>query len=209
MFKRELERILNTIPPHPKPKSHLEQYPTPSTLASTLLWLAEHHYGDVSGKLVLDLGAGTGRLGLGAALLGASQVILLDIDSDALRSAWSWAKDNEVDLHVDLLVGDVNSLPLRENLSFDTVLQNPPFGVHRRGYDLLFVRTALERAKVVYSIHKESASKYVIEVVNRLGFTAETLFKDRICIPWMFEWHRKKRHCFGVVVLRFTRVCIR
>jgi len=203
--KRELELALNTIPPHPRPRVELEQYATPSTLASTLLWIAEFHFGDISGKKVLDLGSGTGRLGIGAILLGASVATLLDIDPDSLEVAKKWSQDAGVYAFLDLVAADVNELPFRENFSFETVIQNPPFGVHRKGSDVAFLRSALLCARVVYSIHKETSLEYILSVVRRWGAQATVLHRDRICLPPMFEWHRNRVHCFRVAVIRIER----
>lgn len=202
MRKRELERLLNGVPPHPTPKVELEQYSTPSTLASTLLWICEQHYRDISGKRVLDLGAGTGRLGLGAALLGADYVVLLEIDEVALRVAGLMARRYDVDSRVDSIVADAEKAPFRTPRPFHTVVQNPPFGVHKRGRDVLFLEKALQLADRVYSIHKESGHKYIVERFTREGFDVTILYRDKVCIPPMFEWHRERRHCFPVVVLR-------
>ncbi|MEZ0345078.1 MAG: METTL5 family protein [Infirmifilum sp.] len=180
----------------------LEQYATPSALASTLLWLAEHHYQDIYSKRVVDLGAGTGRLGIGAALLGASQIMLVDVDTDALRVAWDSLKRMNLTERFDLIAADIQFIPIRDDFTFDTAIQNPPFGVHRRGYDFLFVEKALSLARVVYSIHKERSSDYIVRRVEELGFNAGIIYRERICIPHMFEWHRKPRHCFTVAVIR-------
>ncbi len=204
--KRELELLLNTIPAHPRPKVELEQYITPSTLASTLLWIAEFHFGDLSGKRVLDLGAGTGRLGLGAVLLGANVAILVDIDQDSLLVARDWAQEKGLYSRVDLVVADVRHLPFRGHPLFDTVLQNPPFGVHRRGTDTSFVRAALKFSNKVYSVHKESASQYILAFLEREGFRVEVIYRDKMCIPPMFYWHRKRMHCFTVVVVRAEKL---
>ena len=51
--KRHLEMKLQSIPTHPKPKVGLEQYTTPSVIASDLLWNASS-LGDVEGKDILS-----------------------------------------------------------------------------------------------------------------------------------------------------------
>ena len=59
----------------------------------------ESGFGDFEGKRVIDLGAGTGMLSIGAALLGASHVLALDIDPEALEVA-----QQNVDEYEDLPV---------------------------------------------------------------------------------------------------------
>lgn len=200
--KKELERLLNSIPTHPSPKVELEQYSTPSTAAATMLWMAEFHYHDISGKRVVDLGCGTGRLGLGAALLGAEYVVMLDIDEEPLRTAKIHSQRLMLGHVVDLVVCTIERLPMREGEVFHTALQNPPFGVHRRGIDIVFVKAAHRVAQVIYTMHKTSTEEYVRRVIQELGRRPQVLFRERFCIPYMFSFHRKRKHCFLVSVLR-------
>ena len=52
-----------------------------------MLYIAAYTHGDIVDKSVLDLGCGTGRLGLGAAFLGAKEVVGIDIDPVAIKTA--------------------------------------------------------------------------------------------------------------------------
>uniref|UniRef100_A0A7C1T1S8 Methyltransferase domain-containing protein n=1 Tax=Thermofilum pendens TaxID=2269 RepID=A0A7C1T1S8_THEPE len=200
--KKELEKLLNSIPAHPSPKVELEQYSTPSTAAATVLWIAEFHYHDISGKRIIDLGCGTGRLGLGAALLGADYVVMVDVDDEALRIARLCSHKLKLDGRVDLVACAVEKLPVREGGAFDTVLQNPPFGVHKRGMDIVFVKAAHRIARVIYTLHKASTEEYVRKILRELGREPLVLSRERFCIPYMFEFHRKRRHCFLVSLIR-------
>ena len=85
-----------------KPKVALEQYPTSPEIAAHMLISAKEH-GDVEDAAVADLGCGGGILGIGAAILGASHVLAVDIDPDAL----SVAAENvaEFEVPVDLVDG--------------------------------------------------------------------------------------------------------
>jgi putative methylase len=67
--KRDLERALSQIETHPTPKAYLEQYTTPSNVAAETLYLAAYVHDDIIDKTVIELGCGTGRLAIGAALL--------------------------------------------------------------------------------------------------------------------------------------------
>ena len=107
----------------PEAKIIYEQYPTSPHIASQMLYLAESTFEDIEGKNVLDLGCGTGILSLGASFLGASSVVGVDIDKDALEVARDNAEENA---DVDFILGNVTNLGLKQN-SFDVVLMNPPF----------------------------------------------------------------------------------
>ena len=75
-------KILQNTPDFDKPITELEQYATPVDIVAEMIKLA-YSQGDLSGNVV-DLGCGTGRLAIGAALLGA-EVTGYEIDDDALE----------------------------------------------------------------------------------------------------------------------------
>lgn len=204
MKRKLLEQLLNRIPPHPHPRVELEQYTTPTTVAATLLWIAEFHHGDLADKKVLDLGCGTGRLGIGAALLGAEYVVMVDVDELSLNIVKEAARKFRVDARIDLLNADAAHLPFRRERVFSTVVQNPPFGVHRRGLDLVFLNAACTHSSAVYSLHKRSSEEFIINKLRELGFSGEVIFRESICIPPMFFFHRKRKHCFEVSAIRGT-----
>ena len=63
--KHDLAIRLQTVESHPRPNVALEQYAVPADLAAEILFRACYEFGDIEGKLVIDLGTGTGRLSLG------------------------------------------------------------------------------------------------------------------------------------------------
>jgi len=69
--------------------------------------------GDLKGKEVLDVGAGTGRLSLGLAVAGA-EVVALDVSEEMLKIL------KQKNAHIKTVVGDAESLPFADNV-FDIV----------------------------------------------------------------------------------------
>ena len=62
----------------------------------------------VTGRRVLDLGAGSGLVGIAAAKAGAAHVLAVDVDADAVAAAGLNARANDVALEIlcaDLLDG--------------------------------------------------------------------------------------------------------
>ena len=108
MRRKRLERLLGSVEAHPAPKSYLEQYMIPESLAVKILTLAAYTFNDIEGKVVYDLGCGTGRLAIGAALLGARQVVGVDIDPIAIRVAKRSVSKLNLAETVDLFVGRFN-----------------------------------------------------------------------------------------------------
>lgn len=73
-----------------------------------MAYTAEFEFGDIDGRAVLDLGCGTGMLGIAAGILGAGTVVGLDVDAGALAAAAKNASDMDVDM--DLVCCDVSQV---------------------------------------------------------------------------------------------------
>ena len=213
--KIDLERFLSQIEPHPSPKVNLEQYTVSEAVAARMLYLAAYTNGDIIGKIVLDLGCGTGRLALAASYLGAELVVGVDIDKTAVRTAAKSAKRAESESNVQWIIGDVNAI----TGSFDTVLQNPPFGVQKRAADRKFLVKALEVGNVVYSLHNHPRTDkplikrlkanpesllrvvpapFIERFVERHKGVVKAVYAMLMTIPRMFDFHTKMKHDFVV-----------
>ncbi|XP_031272203.1 methyltransferase-like protein 5 isoform X3 [Pistacia vera] len=151
---KQLESLLGGLEQFSNPKVELEQYPTGPHIAARMLYTAENSFGDVTDKLVADFGCGCGTLGAAAALLGAEQVIAIDIDSQSLEIASVNAEDLELD--INFIQCNIMNLEWRGQ-TVDTVVMNPPFGTRKKGADMDFLCVALKVASgAVYSLHKTS-----------------------------------------------------
>lgn len=213
--KLDLEKLLSQVKPHPTPSPDLEQYTIPSDAAATMLYIAAYHYGDIVGKSVLDLGCGTGRLALGAAFLGARRVVGVDLDRVAVRIAADNAVRTGLKRKVQWVATDIDAVCGQ----FDTVLQNPPYGVQVRGADRRFLEKALTVGKVAYSLHKGASegkityeklgkkisgivsavsSPFVEKFVEEQGGEVRAVYAMNMTIPHMFSFHTKKKHNFVV-----------
>jgi putative methylase len=197
--KRDLEIALQSVVPHPNPKVLLEQYTIPSDLAAHILFYACYTYGDIRGKSVIDLGTGSGRLALGAVMLGAKSVVGVDIDPESLQSAL--ANSRRLGLEVDWVISDITSLQGR----FDTVLMNPPFGTKNRHNDVRFLRVALDLGKIIYSIHKSTTMSFISRWLKEKNARSESIIKTEMPIGHQFVFHRKKRYFVEVEAIRIRR----
>lgn len=196
-----MEIILQKLDSHPDPSPDLEQYMTPGDVAASLLHLAYSH-GSVEGKKVYDLGCGTGRLAIGAALLGADEVVGVDIDEEALKVARRNAVKAEVE--VEWKQADVRELEVQEA---DAVIQNPPFGVQKRGADIEFLKKAIQLGEEVYSIHKGVPKNrdFISQRVKELGGNITNRVEKEFHIPAEFKFHRRDVYRFKVDIYRITR----
>lgn len=75
---------------------------THATTFLCLAWLAQHSK-DIPLSRVIDYGCGSGILGIGAALLGASEVLGTDIDGQALLATQMNAEKNQVEHKITLV----------------------------------------------------------------------------------------------------------
>ncbi len=213
--KIEIEKFLSKIAPHPHPKANLEQYTTTETIVANILYLVAYSNADIPGKTVLDLGCGTGRFALGASYLGARQVVGIDVDKTAIKIAYKSANRLNLEKNINWIMGDVSVVCGH----FDTVLQNPPFGIQNRHADRKFLKKALEVGKNIYSIH--SHPSFDKNLIKQFGKNSETLirvspspflkkyvedYNGHICavysmlmtIPRMFNFHRKPQYSFVI-----------
>jgi putative methylase len=212
--KLDLELFLAKITPQPTPQAQLEQYTISEAIAANMLYIAAYTNGDIVGKTVLDLGCGTGRLALGAAYLGAESVVGVDIDRLAIKTARENARKAELVNCVQWALADISAITGR----FNTVLQNPPFGVQTRQADRAFLVKALEVGDAVYSLHNHpevdtrlirrlKASQGFLQVqpspflerfVAKHGGVVTAVYAMLMTIPRMFDFHTKLKHEFVI-----------
>jgi putative methylase len=188
----DLERALLQVEPHSSPKAYLEQYVIPTDVAAEMLFIAAYVNDDIIEKTVADLGCGTGRLAIGAVFLGAKETLGVDIDKEAVKVAKKSAEKLGVNKETCWVIGDIDVLRGR----FDTVLQNPPFGVQKRSADRSFLLKALELAPRVYSLHKggESNRAFIKRFIEGHGGKVTGIFPMKLNIPKLFKFHTKRKH---------------
>lgn len=198
MKKKALDMALSQIPAHTSPKPQLEQYITPVNIASDVLFLA-HSLGDIEDKSVIDLGCGTGIFAIGAKLLGARNVIGIDVDDQAIQIARNTAKKLEID--VDFHVCEINDF----KKDCDTVLQNPPFGAQKRHADRPFITKALDISNVVYSLHLTKTQRFIEKEAQRLNAMVTHTQNYKFEIKHTFDFHTNEKKFFDVMIFRIER----
>ncbi len=186
--KQSLAVALSRLKHFESAKMALEQYPTESDLAADLLWDAAMR-GRIEGRRILDLGAGTGILAIGAALLGASEVVAVEKDEDAIAVFRENLELYEGVERLRIVEADVASF--REPA--DLVVMNPPFGTKERHADRLFLSAAVRLAPIIYTIHKSSTEKFVRAFADDEGF-AVTMAQQRSFPLKRSMPHHEKQH---------------
>ena len=203
MRKKDLEIILQKLPPHPAPMVKLEQYITPATIAADIMFNA-YTDEDIMDNTILDLGCGTGTFAIAAKLLGAREVIGVDVDGTALAIAVGYAK--ALSLEIDFIEQNVAELTKAQlpTDTIDTVIQNPPFGAQKsaRGADRAFLEKAHAFGKTIYSLHLSKTEEFVELLTNKLG--GEIIWKKQYKFPivHMFNFHTKKSVDYEVTLFK-------
>lgn len=198
LSKRQLEAQLSKLKILEKPNLKLEQYPVSSAVASELLHMASFEHSDLD-RRVIDLGTGTGRLAIGASLMGADETVGVDVDEHSLSIARKNAE--RVDAQVEWIHSDIEKV----NVKFDAVIMNPPYGTRIPHADIRFLEKAFQIAPVVYSIHKSATREYLVQFLTKSGWKVDQVRSMRMDIPHLFEFHEKKRVMVEVDLYRITR----
>ncbi len=160
-------------------KNNFEQYLTDPHTASMVIFTAFLN-GDISNRVVADLGCGNGILSYASAIMGASHVYSIDSDPDMTLLT----TDNCRSLNVSVMTGDVEAFENR----VDTVVMNPPFGSVRKHSDLAFINKACDISKKIYSIHNQKSHAFVVELYSSKGsIISETSLK--LVVPRIYKHH--------------------
>lgn len=211
--RRELAVFLSKLNTFNNPNIHLEQYPSDSEVAAILLWRADLN-GDILNRNIIDLGAGTGILGIGALLLGAKSVTFVDISpklKGEIEANLEILKDNwEIDIDgkwnfICKDIKDLNKIDINnadadkhkadsDEQSADSLVAviNPPFGTRNKHIDKIFLEKAFQLTSNIYSMHKTS-TKVFIEAFCRDNNIDISWFEDTsFPIKKSMEQHKKK-----------------
>ncbi|MGB6499923.1 MAG: METTL5 family protein [Thermoplasmata archaeon] len=187
MRRSELLRALERVPSFVRPDASLEQVITPSEAAATLLAAADRLDG-LEGRSVLDLGCGTGRLSIGAALLGARPVRAVDVDPGAIELAQTAARKARVDVTFE--AGDVAATSGPAEL----VVMNPPFGAQTRHADRPFWDVAFALAqRSVYAFSLADSRTFIAQRAVERGAQVLEVGSVPWALPRTFAHHVRRR----------------
>ena len=191
--KKQLEIVLSNLKDFKQPIAELEQYSTPSSIASTLLWIA-YQEGNIKNKVVADLACGTGIFAIGASLLGAKYVYAIDIDKNAIEIAKENAKKIK---NIKFINEDISKF----NKKVNTIIMNPPFGVRKSFADKKFLLVAFKNSNIIYSLHKIESENFLKKISEENGFLQIFDFP----IKATMKFHRKRFYRFKVGLWKFEK----
>jgi|TARA_B100001094_G_scaffold273784_1_gene280369 putative methylase len=175
-------KILFNSPDFKQPIPELEQYSTPPDIALEIIKKVNTS-GNLSGK-VADLGCGTGRLAIAAAILGAN-VTGFEIDEKAINIAKDYSEHNNLEIEwINQAIEGIED-------SFDAVIMNPPFGSQRPGADRIFLEKAMEIAPHIWTIHLSETRKFIEKLVEENKCQIVELYEFRYPLKKTMSFHSK------------------
>jgi len=183
--KKELSVYLSKLKKYRKPKLELEQYFTDPELVSEILWFA-YLNGDIENKIIADLGAGTGILGIGALLLGAKKVYFVEKDQEAVNILKENLNVIGLNNRFEIVVCDV----LDFNTRVDIVISNPPFGIQSKELEK-FLMKFFEIADIFYSIFHISKKSYILSIIENKNWKV-CYMKDSVLVLDKTYWFHEK-----------------
>ncbi|MCW1296688.1 MAG: METTL5 family protein [Candidatus Parvarchaeota archaeon] len=196
--KKQLEILLSKLREFIEPKVALEQYATPSSIASSVIWIA-YQMGDIEGKVIADFACGTGIFSVGALLLGAKFVYAIDVDKNAIKIAKENAKDFD---NIAFFCMDISKFDKKT----DVVIMNPPFGVKKKFADKKFLQIAFHVSDVIYSLHKIESGNFIKKFSMENGFNSMLLKIYDFPLKATMKFHRKRFHNVKVGLWRYEKV---
>lgn len=201
--KGALAVVLSGLASFQEPKVKSEQYTTDSEIAAQVLWNAKL-IGDI-GKVSVDLGCGTGILGIGLALLGSEKVLFVDSDEKALEIA---KKNIEKVKSEGYAIGETIFMckdisDFNEKCSL--AIQNPPFGTKVSHADKKFLKKAFEASDIIYSFHKSEGKKFVEKFSTENNFTVTHVWDFNFPLKATYNYHRRKIKRIDVSCFRIEK----
>ena len=200
--KSQLAIALSGLEGFYEPKVRQEQYQMDSEVGASTIWNA-CFLKDIEEKVIVDLGCGTGILGIGTLLTGAKSVLFVDSDKKVLETARKnilKVKSEGYNLGVAEFINiDIQELKIKA----DMVIQNPPFGTKIKHSDTTFLKKAMEIAPVVYSFHKSENKSFLERFSAKNGAKITHVWDFKFPLKATFEFHRRRIHRINVSCFRF------
>jgi putative methylase len=207
MSKQNLAVELSKFAVFDDAKQQLEQYSTDSETAASILWDARMQEW-IQGKYIIDLGAGTGILGLGCLLLGAKKVIFVEKDKDSIevlkKNIQTLQDEFEIDAEIIIQNKDIVDLSANSFEMADLVVQNPPFGTKEKNADALFLEKAMLLSNKVITMHKTVTKEFIQNLAKTNGFSEFRVLDFNYPLKMTLPQHKKaieyiKVSCFFLV----------
>ena len=209
--KKELISIIQNTETFIKPVIELEQYSIDASCAVDLIYYAGFEYNDIKNAIIVDLGAGTGRLSISSAFFKASFVLSVDIDMKALKILQKNIFDLDLAQVIFPICSDIEHFEIsKKNISRNmkiTTIMNPPFGVQTKFADRIFLERAFSFSDIVYSIHlaNKKVQKFIFTYIKKFNWKIDNILPFNMVLENKFPFHTQKTKNINVDVYRFLK----
>lgn len=149
---------------------------------TTRLILEQLELTDVKGKMILDVGTGTGILAIAAVLLGATKALGIDNDEWCLLNGTENVQLNEVADRVEIRLAEVGDT---EHTGYDVVIANIQRNVLLEIANDLWIRT-IKGGSIILSGLLHTDEEMIESAYSALGLKRKTLSRlnEWICIVY-------------------------
>ena len=205
MRQRHLAMRLSSLKSHPCHSVELEQYPTEGNLAAA--WLTKIDLGDsFEGKHILDLGAGNGVLGIGAAFLGAKQVTMVECDKTALDIIDENIAEVEGNEFLKTIHHRVDGSAIELDSTVDIAIMNPPWGVQTKHADRAFFETLFAmNIPLIHFIHSIDAG-HLAALAKSNGYAIHSIYQTDFRLPAVYSHHKQQQGSTRIRCYRLERL---
>ncbi|MBD3198053.1 MAG: methyltransferase [Candidatus Lokiarchaeota archaeon] len=209
--KKDLIALIQSTETFTNPKLQLEQYTIDAACAVDIVFFAGIEFDDINGKLILDIGSGTGRLSIASAYLKAHTILSLDIDIDALEILRKNITSLDLNNIIFPICTDIRLFNLSNSILSDevqiTTIMNPPFGVQERKADRAFLNMAFSISDVIYSIHLSNryVRKFIKKYASKFDWNVDFVLPYTMILEKTYPFHDKSKKEIVVDVYRFKK----
>ena len=193
------------------PNIQLEQYSIDAACAVDIIFCAGFEFNDINQKLIVDLGAGTGRLSIASSFFTPIYVLSVDIDINALNILGQNLKKLNLENKIFPICADVrhfyiSKIIFPKNLKITTIM-NPPFGVQKKKADRKFLKCAFLFSDIIYSIHlaNKKVHNFISYFVRENNWLIDYIFPFDMKLQKSFHFHKYKTKKIKVNLYRFIK----
>ena len=193
------------------PKVELEQYSIDASCAVDIIFFAGFEFNDINQKIIVDLGAGTGRLSIATTFFKPAYVLSVDIDLSALFILKKNIKKLQLENIIFPICTDVKYFEISKSLlpknSQITTIMNPPFGVKKRSADRIFLERAFAFSNIVYSIHlaNKGVHNFISNFIRKYNWKIDYVLPFNMILERSFQFHEQKKKKINVNLYRFIK----
>jgi len=193
------------------PKVELEQYSIDASCAVDIIYIAGFEFNDINQKIIVDLGAGTGRLSIASTFFKPAYVLSVDIDLSALFILKKNIKKLQLEniifpICTDVKYFEISKFLLLKNSQITTIM-NPPFGVKKRTADRIFLERAFTFSNIVYSIHlaNKGVHNFISNFIRKYNWKIDYVLPFNMILERSFQFHEQKKKKINVNLYRFIK----